>query len=64
MPVNYLFIINYKCFLRYGISIGFLEVMAMVWSIGRLKEVRDVELLVNDIRSPASKLLDKLASRA
>ena len=63
MPVNYLFI-NYKCFLRYGISIGFLEVMAMVWSIGRLKEVRDVELLVNDIRSPASKLLDKLASRA
>jgi len=28
----------------------------MVWSIGRLKEVRDVELLVNDIRSPASKL--------
>ncbi|MFP3316383.1 MAG: hypothetical protein RXN91_08600, partial [Caldivirga sp.] len=55
MPVNYLFI-NYKCFLRYGISIGFLEVMAMVWSIGRLKEVRDVELLVNNIRSPASKL--------
>jgi hypothetical protein len=44
MPVNYLYIINYKCFLRYGISIGFLEVMAMVWSIGRLKEVRDVEL--------------------
>jgi len=36
MPVNYLFI-SYKCFLRYGISIGFLEVMAMVWSIGRLK---------------------------
>jgi len=35
----------------------------MVWSIGRLKEVRDVELLVNDIRSLASKLLDKLASR-
>jgi len=63
MPVNYLFI-NYKCFLRYGISIGFLEVMAIVWSIGRLKEVRDMELLVNDIRSPASKLLDKLASRA
>ena len=30
--------------------------MAMVWSIGRLKEVRDVELLVNDIRSLASKL--------
>jgi len=30
--------------------------MAMVWSIGRLKEVRDVELLVNNIRSPASKL--------
>jgi len=28
----------------------------MVWSIGRLKEVRDVELLVNNIRSPASKL--------
>ena len=55
MPVNYLFI-SYKCFLRYGTSIGFLEVMVMVWSIGRLKEVRDVELLVNDIRSPASKL--------
>jgi len=55
MLVNYLFI-SYKCFLRYGISIGFLEVMAMVWSIGRLKEVRDVELLVNNIRSLASKL--------
>ncbi len=28
----------------------------MVWSIGRLKEMRDVELLVNNIRSPTSKL--------
>jgi hypothetical protein len=30
--------------------------MAMMWSIERLKEVRDVELLVNNIRNPASKL--------
>jgi len=35
----------------------------MVWSIGRLKEVRDVELLVNDIRSPPASFLDKWASR-
>jgi hypothetical protein len=31
--------------------------MAMMWSIGRLKEVRDVELLANNIRSPAGQLV-------
>jgi hypothetical protein len=30
--------------------------MAMMWSIERLKEVRDMGLLVNNIRNPASKL--------
>ena len=34
--------------------------MAMVWSIERLKEVRDVKLLVNNIRSPASKLFRQM----